>query len=76
MPAVRPATIFKGHTLTDLRLTRAPADTPRGRLHQAAMAGARAARRASSSTSATASIARSRPWHRSPRSTCRRSARS
>lgn len=48
MPAARPATTPKGHTLTDLRLTRAPADTPRGRLHHAAMAGARAARRAAS----------------------------
>lgn len=37
---------IKGHTRTDLRLTRAPADTPRGRLHQAAMIGARATRRA------------------------------
>lgn len=38
----------KGGTRTDLRLTRAPADTPRGRLHLAAMTGARAGRRAAS----------------------------
>jgi hypothetical protein len=49
MPSDRTAPA-KGHTKTDLRLTRAPADTPRGRLHHAAMAGARAVRRAAALT--------------------------
>jgi hypothetical protein len=40
------AAAAKGSTRTDLRLTRAPADTPRGRLHALAARGYRAAREA------------------------------
>ena len=49
---------MKGSTRTDLRPNRPPADTPRGRLHRTAVAGANAARRAGQLIALTPDIGR------------------